>query len=91
MADKKAFYGLKLMFGVHDKPDIVDIPTNCIKYRLKQKNTEYAQIFLIYNDGIEQRCLLDNENGTYSPHMLTKSTRREITTQYPSSIGSSNE
>ena len=41
---KKAYYGPKIVFGVAEKPlNIIDLPTNCIRYRLKQRNTEYTQ------------------------------------------------
>jgi len=88
MSKTKAYYGLKLVFGVAEKPlNIIDLPPNCIRYRLKQRNSEYTQIFLLYNDGIEQSCVKDNQDGTYSPHILQKTNRRKLPTQYPSSLG----
>lgn len=67
----------KHLFGIEGEPLEVDLPEGVIKYRVRQRNSSYAQVFLLYSDRIEHWFLMMREDGICFPAGLIGRNQRK--------------
>ncbi len=72
---------MNFIFGSRLDLSRLQLPDGLIGYRLKERNTEYAQIFLKFQNRIEQRYLQIDEAGNIFPSEVLVAINYRSTTE----------